>query len=171
MRTCSVCLLLKEEHKFYKHKSIKPDGIRKQCTDCRNKKRRDTHKADPAVRKNQRKGWDTMNKDKLAEYQRKARKKDPERFKSYDLKSDFGITIVEYNDMFKKQRGLCLICDQPEKIKHQSGRPKALAVDHCHTTGKVRGLLCWVCNTGIGKLQDNPKLLRKAADYIEKAAV
>ncbi len=76
------------------------------------------------------------------------------------LKKKFGITPEEYDKMFFSQSGVCLICRKPEK------QSKALAVDHCHITGRVRGLLCSLCNTAIGKLDDNPKLLIRAAEYL-----
>lgn len=65
--------------------------------------------------------------------------------------------------MFAEQNGCCAICGD-----HQSNQARSMAVDHCHETGRVRGLLCMKCNTGIGKLGDSPELLRKAIAYLEK---
>jgi len=72
----------------------------------------------------------------------------------------YSITEQQYEDIFTNQTGLCKICGLQDK--------KRLAVDHCHKTGKVRGLLCNSCNRGIGYLRDNPLLMRNAADYVEK---
>lgn len=77
-----------------------------------------------------------------------------------NLKSKFGITPDDYDVMFNQQNGVCAICNKPE------AQNKRLAVDHCHHTYKVRGLLCSMCNTGIGKLNDDPDLLDKAAKYL-----
>ena len=74
----------------------------------------------------------------------------------------YGITLEQYNDMLQKQRGVCAICESA----CPSGR--SLAVDHDHNTGRVRALLCAPCNTAIGKLRDDPALIRRAADYVEK---
>lgn len=79
------------------------------------------------------------------------------------LMRNFGITIEDYNRMFEDQQGCCAICS-----KHQDVGKIRLAVDHCHTTGKVRGLLCLQCNAGIGNLRDSPELLRIALAYLEK---
>jgi len=76
----------------------------------------------------------------------------------------FGITIEDYEEMLEEQNGRCSICG-----KHHTEEGKALAVDHCHETGKVRGLLCSCCNTAIGLLQDNTDLLRNAIDYLEES--
>ena len=74
----------------------------------------------------------------------------------------FGITEDDYNDMYNAQMGLCAICHKPENgIK--------LAVDHCHDSGKVRGLLCKRCNMGIGLLGDSPDTLISAAMYLKGA--
>lgn len=71
----------------------------------------------------------------------------------------FGITMAEYQALSDAQDGRCAICGaQPNG--------KALAVDHCHSSAKVRGLLCSSCNTAIGLLKDSPGLLRKAIDYL-----
>ena len=64
-----------------------------------------------------------------------------------------------YLDLVKKQKGLCKICKS-------DGGGRSLHVDHCHTTGKVRGLLCSNCNTGLGLFKDNVDLLKKAIKYL-----
>lgn len=69
--------------------------------------------------------------------------------------------------MHADQHGECAICQVPLTI--EPGRQgDAAHVDHDHTTGRVRGLLCVTCNSGIGHLDDDPYLLRKAADYLIK---
>ena len=79
------------------------------------------------------------------------------------LMKNYGITIEDYNEMFSKQKGRCAICN-----KHQSDLERTLNVDHCHSTGKVRGLLCQNCNTGIGLLQDDCDVLLSAAKYLQE---
>ena len=81
------------------------------------------------------------------------------------MKHRFGISPDEYNIMLTAQEGMCAICRQPERSVFK-GVVRRLAVDHSHTTGKVRGLLCLRCNTGLGRFLDNPVLLRDAADYL-----
>lgn len=71
----------------------------------------------------------------------------------------FGITIEQYDAMFTAQKGVCAICSQPPGKRR-------LAVDHCHTTKAVRGLLCVNCNTAIGNLNDDPELFRRAIAYL-----
>ena len=83
------------------------------------------------------------------------------------LKHEYGITLSEYEALFTKQNGVCAICQQPEKTLDKiNNKPRRLAVDHCHTTDKIRGLLCFECNTGIGKFGDNPQLIERAANYV-----
>lgn len=72
--------------------------------------------------------------------------------------SKYGLTHKEYDGMFKSQGGKCKICGN--KFDYR------LHVDHCHTTGKVRGLLCRGCNTGLGQFQDDPRILREAINYL-----
>lgn len=79
--------------------------------------------------------------------------------KEYRLKGLYGLSVQRYKDMVAKQHGRCLICCRKAK----------LVIDHCHKTGKVRGLLCSHCNLGIGSLKDNPHLLKRAAEYVVKA--
>jgi hypothetical protein len=72
-----------------------------------------------------------------------------------------GIDIPTYNELVQKQNHLCAICKRDEREL-----PKRLAVDHCHKTGKVRGLLCNDCNLAIGIMKDNPELLAAAIQYL-----
>ena len=76
------------------------------------------------------------------------------------LKYQYGMSIEEYDALLASQDGVCAICGSlPVK--------KRLAVDHDHTTNDVRGLLCTRCNTTLGRMKDDPALLRRAADYVE----
>jgi hypothetical protein len=128
------------------------------------------------------------NRDKVLEIQRRSaskRRKDPEkvakirayqeqyREKNRKVLSDkqrektFGITRHEYAEMFHSQNGVCAICSKPETAT-RNGKIKALAVDHDHQTGKVRGLLCSDCNTGIGKLKEDRSIFISAIRYLDK---
>ena len=100
------------------------------------------------------------------EYQRRRRAADPEgearKQRNATLKNQYGITLDEYNEMFRQQGEKCVICGTKECA---SG--KTFSVDHDHKTGKVRGILCMDCNVSLGKLKDDPDLFRKAAEYLE----
>ena len=87
--------------------------------------------------------------------------KDAKRRRNNHLKINYGIDESVYRKMYAAQHGVCAICKQPESIE---GR--RLCVDHSHTTGDVRGLLCSNCNRGIGLLKDSPELLRNAFHYL-----
>lgn len=82
--------------------------------------------------------------------------------KSRNLLRDFGITLEHYNKLLKQQKQKCAICRKPPASKN-----KSLGVDHCHKTGKIRGLLCDKCNRGLGLFDDNIKLLEKAKKYLK----
>lgn len=86
----------------------------------------------------------------------------------YKIKKYFNLTLDEYNQMFIERDNKCDICNNPESAKHQNGKTRALALDHCHETGKIRGLLCTSCNRGIGLLKDNITLLENAVEYLRK---
>ena len=92
------------------------------------------------------------------------KKRSPKYSRRTNLKRNYGMTLEDYDKMFRDQAGVCAICGEPET----SPRVSNLTVDHCHNTNKVRGLLCNNCNRGIGLLKDNPKILDKARQYLEK---
>lgn len=77
------------------------------------------------------------------------------------LKSAYGLTVDQYEQMLHDQNYSCKICN-----KHKSKQNKNLSVDHCHKTGKIRGLLCDCCNRGIGLLRDDAKILQSAVSYL-----
>ena len=77
----------------------------------------------------------------------------------------FCATFEEYAILLEAQNGVCGICKTPE------GPKRRFAVDHCHKTDRVRGLLCFACNTGIGKFEDDPARMREGADYVERGGV
>ena len=106
-----------------------------------------------------------------AMYARKHRERNPDSWKNADLKKSFGITLKEYNAMLEKQNGKCAFCGNEERfLDRRIGKVRALAVDHCHTTGKVRGLLCQSCNRALGAFADNPLALERAALYLRAHA-
>jgi hypothetical protein len=80
--------------------------------------------------------------------------------KKYNLEED---DVVK---LFERQRGLCIICTEPLSNPRMPVR-KRPHIDHDHTTGKIRGLLCGTCNVGLGFFKDNIDLLLKAAKYLE----
>lgn len=80
----------------------------------------------------------------------------------------YGISLEEYNRLKDKQNNVCAICGSPEKQTHsKSGKLWNLSVDHCHKTGKVRGLLCVHCNHLLGAAKDNLLVLKRAVNYLE----
>lgn len=88
-----------------------------------------------------------------------------ERNKTYALRK-YGLTIASLRALELSQEGRCAICRRlPAEVPGH--RENSLHVDHDHSTGQVRGLLCHHCNTALGKLQDSPSLLRAAANYLE----
>ncbi len=82
------------------------------------------------------------------------------------LSKNYGITPEDFERMHKEQKGRCRICKRT--AEEAGGRWPRLHVDHCHTTGKVRGLLCSKCNTGLGMFQDSPERLENAVMYLLK---
>lgn len=117
------------------------------------------------------------NKDKWVGYRAKKYASDPDfakaymrdyyknnqaKFRARNLKR-FGLTPEQYDEMFRAQGGLCAICGKPP-----SGRRRYLDVDHDHKNGRVRGLLCHLCNTFIGLAKDSVEVLVSAMDYLRR---
>lgn len=99
-------------------------------------------------------------KEYFSVYHKEWYKKNKRKYQNWDYKRRYGVTVEQYDQMLLKQNGLCAICGRVDETG------KRLAVDHSHETGKIRGLLCTGCNTGLGKFKDSSQLLNKAATYI-----
>lgn len=112
------------------------------------------------------KKWRENNKDKIREIKKRYRLKHLDKVKNdireWKWKKVFGITANQHQEMLIKQDYKCKICGI-----HQSKLKRILAVDHNHSSGKVRGLLCSHCNTGLGYFRDSIELLEKAINYLK----
>lgn len=107
------------------------------------------------------KKWQLKNEERDKKNKRNWNKRNMDKRVNYRLKK-YGISLEDYNLIFKKQNGVCNICFKANKNNHR------LNVDHCHKTGKVRGLLCGKCNTALGLLKDKPEIIMAAFNYIIK---
>jgi hypothetical protein len=97
-----------------------------------------------------------INKEKIATYQQQWRANNPD----YHRKHTHGLTVEDYNRLFEAQGGMCGICAEP--------LAKSINIDHDHIRGTVRGILCHHCNVGLVHFRDNPMLLSKALQYLER---
>ena len=127
---------------------------------------KDYYAADRSARQEKQRSYYKNNR--VAVRSRAAVAYDPKKAREYNMRRNYNLSVEERAAMEVRQHGVCAICFQPEMaIDKRTDKPMALSVDRNHRTGAVRGLLCWHCNTGIGKFRDDPFLLRAAADYLE----
>ena len=148
-----------------KSRELRINGL-KYCPKCKEtKKLKDFNKS-----KNTNKGYSsycTLCSRELGkkyynpEYGKKRYEKTRDSIRNNNLKNKFGITLDDYNNKLKNQEGKCMICNINME---QTG--KNLAVDHNHSTGEVRDLLCGNCNAAIGFLQENVEIAKKAVEYL-----
>lgn len=144
-----------------------------------NEKNRIYRKEKPEkVRESNRK-WVENNRDKVNEKSKRFREKHPEKVKERwgdwyhnnkarvrenKLKRVYGLTLADYEAMLVKQGGRCACC--PTTAEEEKNG--VLVIDHCHKSGKVRGLLCNACNTAIGLFKEDLDAIGKAIDYLRK---
>ena len=114
------------------------DGRRTDCKECNLQAKRER--------------WASFSKEEKQQRHTKSR-----------LKYQYGLTPEQYQEKVDEQQNKCFICGVESGY---NGKP--LYVDHCHSSGKVRKLLCQHCNSGLGMFKDNPELLTKAAEYIKQ---
>lgn len=140
MKTCKICNMLKPLSEFYQTvRNGKPYGYHGKCKSCYIKK--------------QQKNYDPIKK------------------RDENLKRLYGIGLNDYNNLLDKQNGKCATCGTTEPKGRKSGRGGAIDVfyvDHDHSTGKVRGLLCNVCNRTMGYVGDNISTLEEMIKYLQK---
>jgi hypothetical protein len=162
-KVCTGCKTKKKINCFSKAPRY-VQGVRSWCKECERKNNRDAlRKSTVRVEKNKQ-----VSRDRW-----KRTRSDPETsqalsamVKKARLLRMYGVSPSEFSAMLKKQNGVCAICKNPELVKQSGGD---LSVDHCHETGKVRGLLCRRCNTGLGMFGDHEINLLEAANYVRRA--
>ena len=153
-RYCPECKDWLPLSEFYKD-SRGNDGLTRRCRVHHSSKSYEARKKKIA----------SLSRSERYEYRRKL-----------NLHKCYKMSLQDYDAMLLAQGGRCAICGEPESSTDVNGNVKLLAIDHDHsccpgyrTCGKcIRGLICQSHNFGIGCFEDNPEILRAAADYIEK---
>lgn len=141
MKKCPKCNIIKNLDAFAKDRTRK-SGKQPYCRDCQAKLKHEHY---------------IKNKDKINKDSMSWAKRNPDKAKSYRFKYKYGIDLNFFNSLKEQQKDRCLFCLEI----------KPLVVDHCHRTGKVRGLLCRDCNTVLGFLKENTNTFKRALKYLE----
>lgn len=145
MKWCYNCKKIKSRDDFYPDRSKKRqrlDGLAAWCKVCA---------------KAAKQTWVVKNRERHNKYQITRR-----------LKTKFGVEYEIYEQMFKEQDGKCAICKTSEPTPRKRGKRINFDIDHNHTTGKIRGLLCSKCNVGLGAFNEDIQLLEIALAYLRK---
>lgn len=171
MKLCKDCGELKSLSEFSKHPTNK-DRHQQKCKKCCAVYQKNwlvTNRESNLIKQ---KAWYAANRDKQKVHSAAWQKANPEKFKQYmrkvKLKQRYGLSVEQFDEMVQQQRGQCVICGTSEP-GNRFNKPGRWYVDHCHATGKVRGLLCAKCNAGLGFFGDDPVRLLKAAEYIRRS--
>jgi hypothetical protein len=110
-----------------------------------------------------------LNKEKLKQNHLRHRVTHSERIRARHFLKKYGITLEERNRIFVSQEGKCGICRKELDMDTHGGASNKPNVDHCHQTGKVRGILCKHCNTALGVLGDSEQGILRVLAYLRKA--
>ncbi len=149
MKQCRKCKEHLPSDKFGKDRS-KPDGLSHRCKSCWQAY------------------WDSYYAKNGQTYRDRASKWRAENERQHSgmtLKRKYGITMDEYEQLLRAQGGVCAICGKPETRRNKQGVFR-LHVDHDHSTGKIRSLLCSMCNSGLGYFRDDPEIMKRALLYL-----
>ena len=159
MKTCKVCGVAKPLGDFYANKGGR-DGRRPECKSCHLAARKARYDANPRPYIERVLKWQRENRDRYLAgqraYKESGRKAVSDR-KSH-LKRKYGLTPEEFEELLTAQGDGCAIC----------GKPNPDNVDHDHVTGRVRGILCWNCNVGVGQFEDDVERLVAATIYLDR---
>ncbi len=152
-KICSRCGIEKDTSNFSKGRCR--GGFNSWCKSCHKE-----YENSPSIKEYRKKYW--KREDIIIRKKKYVNSRLPIR-RNLTLKRLYGINIKQYDKIAAKQKNRCAICN-----RHQSKLNRSLGVDHDHTTGKNRGLLCRHCNLGIGSFQDSINTLKKAIKYLNK---
>jgi hypothetical protein len=163
-KICTGCVKTKPRSDFYPQKDMR-DGYRNNCNECHAKAHQDWYEKNRDREIERVRTWQQSNPEKVNASHRRRRALDPEQHKKRNreghLRRKYGLTQNMFGALVLAQLGKCAVCGEltaPE-----------LHVDHDHRTNKVRGLLCGKCNKAIGLLNDDPKLMDAAKEYLERS--
>ncbi len=122
------------------------------------------------IPKSYRSGHDpTLEKERLNKNQRKYVEKNRDKQRAAHIYRTYGISWEEYLVLFARQNGECSICKVSLSTHIQPDNRHEIAhIDHCHETGKIRGLLCNKCNSAIGYFNESALLCKLGAEYLEE---
>jgi hypothetical protein len=146
-KICPKCKVVKKQNEFAADRS-RFDGLQTYCKTCNSIKHKKHRDANP-------------EKYKTGIVRVKKYNSKQEASRAYSLSSKYGITIQDYEDMLLKQNYKCAICEK-EFISR-----KKTYIDHCHSKGHVRGLLCQNCNIALGHIKDNITTLNSMIKYLQ----
>ena len=136
-RACSSCNETKSAEAFTRRRTHRPGKLVSECTPCK---------------VNRNRSYRIKNRERVLEIERKSK-----------FKQQYGISLEDYVRMLETQNGGCAICAATKP----SNRTTYFAVDHCHATGVVRGLLCTKCNRGLGLFNDDTDRMERAVKYLK----
>ena len=149
MKQCMDCKTIKDDSEFnVKHYKSGAVGLRSYCKECGHKQRQDWRRRSPKD--------NARNKQYNKNHAQEIRGK---KLLKYWPLVTWQTAINEWNALFERQNGVCAICKKAKRLLH---------VDHCHSSGKVRGLLCYNCNNGLGRFKDSVVNLKEAIIYLSK---
>ncbi len=162
-RVCKKCGVEKELNAENFRPHISTDGFRHGCRACEVLIRADWREKNPDKNSEYARRWAKENPGRHASNKKAWRANNPRKARSSVLFRTYGITLEDYERFLEKQNGGCAICGA--ETADASGR--RLHVDHCHSTGRVRGLLCRDCNTILGYSNDQIEILQRAISYLQ----
>jgi len=141
MKKCKTCNQVKSFNSFYARRA-NSDGHQYICKECQSVRLAEKYRENPA------------------------------HFRERQYKRLYGITYDDAFNLLKHQGGVCAVCASPVdfNVRTRSSKAGMAVVDHCHTTGKVRGILCHFCNIGIGHLKDDVTIVEKAFSYLKESS-
>lgn len=163
MKTCKVCGREKFEDSFYV-KDRKTGRLSGKCKDCQKEVSRKYYENNGEVMRERIYAYQKANPEVQA--RARAKRKANGKRRLQDIRQNYGVSPSQYAEMLERAGGLCEICGRvPSEVSK-----KGPCVDHCHDSGKVRGILCSPCNSALGGFRDDPEVLRKAIEYLETHA-
>lgn len=163
MKVCIRCQTDRPLSEFYRNKNCK-DGFRSVCKPCGKNWREAYAEANRAHIAERMREYRAKNLDRLKEGQRAYKARNASTLAAKKREKYTGFSPAHFDATVKGQGFACAICKRDFLLLTK----QQVHADHCHATGKPRGVLCQICNTGLGKFSDDPAMLRKAAEYLEK---